>query len=87
MMSERPAKKRAVNPFVDAELLDRAGRLRMNISDALEGRLRMMVWGELEKQWLAENRDAIVSVNAFIDRHGLIAGKLRLAHGTGRTIP
>ena len=30
MMSERPVKKRAVNLFVDAELLDEARRMRIN---------------------------------------------------------
>jgi len=39
---------------------------------------RAMVREELEKQWLAENRDAIASINAFIEQHGLLASKLRL---------
>jgi antitoxin CcdA len=77
MMSQRSSKKRAVNLFVDTELLDEARRLRINISETLERRLRMQVRAELEKQWLAENRDAIASINAFIERHGLLAGKLR----------
>jgi antitoxin CcdA len=77
MMSERPAKKRAVNLFVDADLLDEARRLRINISETLERRLRAIVRGEQEKRWLEENREAIASINSFIDRHGLLAGKLR----------
>ena len=40
MMSERPVKKRAVNLFVDADLLDEARRLRINMSETLERRLR-----------------------------------------------
>ncbi|NWG25953.1 MAG: type II toxin-antitoxin system CcdA family antitoxin, partial [Pseudorhodoplanes sp.] len=52
MMSERPAKKRAVNLFVDAELLDEARRLRINISETLERRLRKIVKAEQEKRWL-----------------------------------
>jgi antitoxin CcdA len=77
MMRERPVKKRAVNLFVDAELLDEARRLRINISDTLERRLRGIVRAEQEKRWLAENQDAIASINSFIDRHGILAGKLR----------
>lgn len=76
-MIERPAKKRAVNLFVDAELLDEARRMRINISDTLEHRLRNIVRAEQEKRWLEENREAIASINAFIDRHGLLAGRLR----------
>jgi antitoxin CcdA len=77
MMSERQAKKRAVNLFIDADLLDEARRLRINISETLEHRLRSIVRGEQEKRWLEENREAIASINSFIDRHGLLASKLR----------
>jgi antitoxin CcdA len=77
MLRDRPARKRAVNLFVDTELLDEARRLRINISDALERRLRMIVKAEQERRWLEENRQAIESINAFIDRHGLVASRLR----------
>jgi antitoxin CcdA len=65
MMSERQVKNRAVNLFVDADLLDEARRLRM------------MAKVEREKRWLEENREAIDSINSFIDRHGLLASRLR----------
>ena len=77
MMSERQAKKRAVNRFVDAELLDEARRLRINVSETLERRLRTMVKAEREKRWLEDNREAVASINSFIDRHGLLASRLR----------
>lgn len=77
MMSERQAKKRAVNLFVDAELLDEARRLRINVSETLERRLRTMVRAEREKRWLEDNREAVASINSFIDRHGLLASRLR----------
>ena len=77
MMSGQQAKKRSVNLFVDAELLDHARRMGINISDTLERRLRTMVRAEQEKHWLEENREAIASINEFIDRHGLLASKLR----------
>jgi antitoxin CcdA len=77
MMSERQIKKRAVNLFVDAELLDEARRMRINVSETLERRLRTIVRAEQEKRWLEENRDAIASINTFIDRHGLLASRLR----------
>jgi antitoxin CcdA len=76
-MRERAVRKRAVNLFVDAELLDEARRLRINISDTLERRLATIVRAEQEKRWLEENRKAIESINSFIDRHGILAGKLR----------
>ncbi len=78
MMRSRQAKKRAVNLFVDVELLDEARRLNINISETLEQRLRGLVRAEQEKRWLEENRDAIASINSFIDRHGLLGDRLRL---------
>jgi antitoxin CcdA len=77
MMSERQVKKRAVNLFVDAYLLDEARRLRINVSDTLERRLRSIVKAEQEKRWLEENSAAIESINTFIEKHGLLASKLR----------
>ncbi len=77
MMSERQVKKRAVNLFVDSDLLDEARRLRINISETLERRLRTIIKAEREKRWLEDNREAIASINSFIDRHGLLASRLR----------
>jgi antitoxin CcdA len=81
MLNDRFPKKRAVNLFVDSNLLDEARRLRINLSDTLERRLRMLVRVELEKRWLEENRAAIDSINAFIDRNGLLANRLRYRPG------
>jgi len=77
-MSTRQPKKRAVNLFVDVDLLDEARRMNINISETLEQRLRGLVRAEQEQRWLHENQEAIASINAFIDRHGLLADRLRL---------
>ena len=77
MLDRRIPKKRAVNLFVDADLLDEAKRMRINLSELLELRLGAIVRAEQEKRWLEENREAIASINSFIDRHGLLANKLR----------
>jgi antitoxin CcdA len=77
MTSQRQVRKRAVNLFVDADLLDEARRLRINMSETLERRLRTMVKAERDKRWLDDNREAIASINSFIDRHGLLASRLR----------
>jgi post-segregation antitoxin (ccd killing protein) len=49
MMSIRQAKKRAVNLFVDVELLDEARRLNITISETLEQRLWGLVPGRARK--------------------------------------
>jgi antitoxin CcdA len=81
MLKEREPKKRAVNLFVDTELLEEARKLRINLSETLERRLRTIVKAEQEKRWLEENRAAIESINSFIDRHGILASRLRYRPG------
>jgi antitoxin CcdA len=73
MMSERQVKKRAVNLFVDADLLDQARRMRINISETLERRLRTIVRAEQEKRWLEENQAAIAAYNLRVSRDGLLS--------------
>jgi antitoxin CcdA len=78
MLKERSAKKRAVNLFVDVELLDEARRLRINISDTLERRLRTIVKAELERRWLEENREAIEAYNRRVAEYGLLSDEAGL---------
>ena len=78
MMSDRPAEKRAVNLFVDVTLLDEARRLRINLSETLEHRLRTMVRVELEKRWLHENRAAIDAYHRRVAEHGLLSDEAGL---------
>jgi antitoxin CcdA len=77
-MSVQKVKKRAVNLSVDAALVDEARRLNINLSETLEQHLRSLVREAQEKRWQEENRDAIASINTFIDRQGLLADRLRL---------
>jgi antitoxin CcdA len=72
-MRERQVRKRAVNLFVNTELLDEARRLRINLSDALERRLRSIVRAEQEKQWLEANQAAIAAYNLRVSRDGLLS--------------
>jgi len=78
MMSERPIRKRAVNLFVDVDLLDEARRLRINISETLEHRLRTIVRAEQEQRWLDANKVAIAAYNLRVSRDGLLADEAGL---------
>ncbi len=78
MLSDRIPKKRAVNVFVDTELIDEARRMRINLSETLERRLRALVRVEQEKRWLEENRTAIDAYNARVEEHGLLSDEAAL---------
>jgi antitoxin CcdA len=73
MMGERQIRKRAVNLFVDADLLEESRRLGINISDTLERRLRTIVKTERERRWAEENRTAIEAYNRRVAEHGLLS--------------
>jgi antitoxin CcdA len=77
-MDERQPRKRAVNLFVEVELLDEAKRLRINLSETLERRLRSLVRAEQEKRWLEQNRDALAAYNARVSSHGLLSDEAGL---------
>jgi antitoxin CcdA len=73
MIRARQSKKRAVNLFVDVELLDEARRMNINLSESLEQRLRGLIRAEQERRWLDENREAIAQYNRRVAEHGLLS--------------
>ena len=73
MMGDRQIRKRAVNLFVETELLDEARRLRINLSETLEHRLRTIVRAEQERRWLEENKTALAAYNRRVSTHGLLS--------------
>jgi antitoxin CcdA len=73
MPPTRQARKRAVNLFVEVELLDEARRLNINISETLEQRLRSLVRAEHERRWLEDNQEAIAQYNRRVAELGLLS--------------
>ena len=73
MMRIRQSKKRAVNLFVDVELLDESRRMNINLSESLEQRLRGLIRAEQERRWLEENQEAIAQYNRRVAEHGLLS--------------
>lgn len=69
--------KRAANLSVNAELLDQAKALEINLSATFERALEEEVRARKREQWLAENRDAIVAYNERIERDGMFGDGLR----------
>lgn len=69
--------KRPANVSVSAELLDKAKRLGINLSQTLEQKLAELV-GEAEgREWLAQNARALEAYNKRIEREGIWSDGLR----------
>ncbi len=77
-MRRSAAQKRATNVSIDAELIDEAKRLNVNISQACERGLEEQVAKSRAEAWLEANREAIESSNAYVEKHGLPLERYRL---------
>ncbi len=69
--------KRAANLSVDADLLDEAKDMKINLSQTLEEALHKKIRAQQGEQWLKENREAIESSNKWVEEHGLPLAKYR----------
>jgi antitoxin CcdA len=73
----RASHKRATNVSIDAELLQIAKELGINLSETLEERLRQITKAERERRWKIENRAYIESFNRYIDENGIFGEDLQ----------
>jgi antitoxin CcdA len=69
-ISGSPARK-ATNLSLDADLLDEARALDINISRACERGLVDRIAEVRAERWRAENAEALASSNEYVERHGL----------------
>lgn len=68
--ADRPA-KRATNLSIDAELLDQARQLGLNVSQVCEASLREHVRQELTRRWKTDHADFIAAYNDVVAAEGL----------------
>ena len=76
MQAKAPA-RRATNVSLPAELIEEARRLDINISKACEQGLERQVAKTRAELWQEENREAIESSNAYVEKHGLPLARFR----------
>ena len=70
--------RRPTQVTVDAQLLERAEQLKIDISKASEEGLAREVALRQAALWLQANRAALQSSNEFVERYGLPLAKHRL---------
>lgn len=70
--------RRATNVSLDHDYVAEAKALGINISQACERGLIATVKEARVARWLEENREAIESSNAYVEKHGLPLAKYRL---------
>jgi antitoxin CcdA len=77
-LRRQPSPKRATNVSLPADLIEEAKRLNINISKACEEGLQQHVSKTRAEQWIEENREAIESSNAYVEKHGLPLARFRM---------
>jgi antitoxin CcdA len=69
--------KRATNVSLNGRLLSEARALGINSSRACGRGLAMQIAEEHARSWLDENKAALASSNAFVERHGVPLARYR----------
>jgi antitoxin CcdA len=69
--------RKATNVSINEALLSEAKALKINVSKAAEAGLVVALAEKRAELWLAENRAALESSNAYVDRRGLPLAQYR----------
>jgi antitoxin CcdA len=69
--------RRPTNISLPADLIEEAKRLDINISQACQQGLEQQVSKSRAERWIEENREAIESSNAWVEKHGLPLARYR----------
>jgi len=70
-------RKKATNLSIDNDLLDRAKRLKLNLSQVVETGLVEAIRRHERAQWLEKNRAALDAYNDHVEKHGVFSDGLR----------
>lgn len=77
MIFNTAAPKKSVNLSINADLLQQAKQLNINLSQTLEQQLIEIIRQAQRSQWLAENQGALDQYNRRIGKHGTFSDGLR----------
>ncbi|WP_347253965.1 type II toxin-antitoxin system CcdA family antitoxin [Leminorella grimontii] len=71
MKATGEGRKRGTNVYLNADLVELAKELNVNLSATLNEALDVAVRQRLRERWLEENREGIKAMNHFVERNGL----------------
>lgn len=77
-VSKVDSPKRPTNLTLSEPLIEEARALNVNLSRAAEEGIARAVKEARDARWIAENREAMVVYNRWVEEHGLVLDDLRL---------
>lgn len=66
-------KKRSINMYLNASLLEEAKELDLNVSAISNRALEVAVRERKRERWIAENRAGIEALNSFVEEIGIFS--------------
>ena len=77
MIFNPAAPKKSANLSINADLLQQAKQLNINLSQTLEQHLVEIIRQAQRSRWLAENQGALEQYNRRVEKHGTFSDGLR----------
>ena len=71
------APRKATNVTIDPHLLAQARALKINLSEAAQQGVAAAISKRMTELWAHENRDALESSNAYVEKNGLPLARYR----------
>ena len=78
LMTAMQIRRKPTNLSLDEGLVEQARQLGLNLSRAAEDGIRRAVEIEVVERRQEENREALLSSNAYVEKHGLPLAKYRM---------
>lgn len=73
MRTSTAGKKRNTNVYLNADLIEQAKALGLNLSATLDQALELAVKERQRERWLTENRAGLEALNGFVQENGLFS--------------
>ena len=76
MFYDQSAPKKAANLSINSDLLNKAKKMKINLSATFEIALTETLKQKQKENWLLSNREAIEAYNNHVEEHGVFSKKI-----------
>ncbi len=80
------APKKATNLSVNSDLLQKAKKMKINLSATFENALTELIKEKQKDDWKQSNKEAIKAYNEHVDNHGVFSKGIRSFYGSIHSI-